>query len=572
MSTVSKMGKPVTIAIDGLSDWRIVVEEGAIASETHAARELQHFLREICGAELPIVSDEQPLAEKELIVGDNRHLRELGIDLDTGRLGQDGFVLKTVGNRLVIAGGQPRGTLYGVYSLLEEELGCRWFTRTESLIPKRSSIQLPEINSERIPRIATRTALFMDTYDGDWAARNKINCWSPYPLEEKHGGKIAMSEHFVHTFYKLVPPEAYFEAHPEYFSLVDGTRRGSDAQLCLSHPDVFRIALEQLRRWMDEEPEAAIFGVSQNDCTGACECEQCRALDEEEESPIGSILTFVNRLAEAIEEEYPDKRIETLAYWYSRKPPKHLKPHRNVIIRLCSMECCFMHPLDQCEQNDSFVQDVVGWGKICDQVYIWDYLVDFKHYVMPYPNLRVIAPNIRFFTESNVSGIMAQGAHTSLKTEFAEMKSYLTARLLWNPELDPQTLIQEFATHYYGAAAESILAYIRLLEDRVDALVGYHAGCFDPPTDKYFSPELLDESERLLGHALRLADSPEIEERVRTVHMQVKYTRMMLLTEKLNQVRSDFFKEAEELGITRVTEWKPLEESKERLETGQEPF
>lgn len=557
-----------SIISGGKSDWRIVLSKDAIVSEKHAAEELQHFLEEVGGVRLPIVSDEEAEALYELVVGFNRRTQALGLDAAESRLGEEGFLIKTCGDRIVIAGGKPRGTLYGVYTFLEDVTGCRWLSSKASHIPRRSVIGVPELDIEQIPVLATRTALFQDTYDGDWAARNKINCWPPYRLEEKHGGKLEMSRHFVHTFYELLPPDQYFDANPEYFSLVQGERKRSDGQLCLTNPDVFDIALKQLKQWMQEEPHATIFGVSQNDWTGACECEHCRAIDEREESPIGSILYFVNRLAEAIEQEYPDKKIETLAYWYSRKPPKFMKPRKNVIIRLCSIECCFMHPLDECEKNKAFVEDIIGWGNMSDQVYIWDYVVDFNHYLMPFPNLRVLKPNIQFFIRNSTLGIMAQGAHTALETEFAELKAYVIAKLLWNPELDPDALIDEFLQLYYGPAAAPIQAYIRLLERQVDRLDDCHMGCFAPVDGGFFTEELLDEADALLETALRLADNEVLQERVRIVRMQITYVRMMLMNDRYVTMRNAFFDEAAQLGITRITEWKPLAESRNRMESG----
>ena len=557
-----------TMIHNGSSEWKIVVADHAIPSEKHAAEELSRFLENICGVRLPIVSDQVRSSPYEIVVGFNKRIEDIGWCPDIDRLGQEGFVIKTTRDRLIIAGGKPRGTLYGVYTFLEDVLGCRWLTSKVSHIPNVSVVKLPELDMEKIPVLATRTALFKDTYDGDWAARNKINCWPPYRLEEKHGGKLGMSRHFVHTFYELVPPDQYFDTNPEYFSLVQGERKRSDGQLCLTNPEVFHIALRQLKRWLKEEPNATIFGVSQNDWTGACECDQCLAIDEKEESPIGSILYFVNRLAESIEEDYPDKKIETLAYWYSRKPPKHTKPRSNVIIRLCSIECCFLHPLDECEKNKSFVQDIIGWGKMSDQVYIWDYVVDFHHYLMPFPNLRVLQSNIRFFIRNSTLGIMAQGAHTAFGTEFAELKAYVIAKLLWDPDLDLNRLIDEFLHLYYGNSADSIKAYIQLLERQVDALEDFHMGCFAPPHPSYFTPELLDQADALLAAALELADDDQIRERVAVVAMQIKYVRMILLNEQVKAMRSSFLDEAAKLGITRITELRPLAESLNRMEAG----
>ena len=126
----------LVLADGGQSAYRIVVADEASPSTRHAAEELQMFLQQMSGAKLPIVSDREPLAGQEIVLGDNAHLRQLGEQIDFPTLGREGYVLRAAGQRLVIAGGAQRGNLYGVYGLLEDHLGCRWFAPDVSRIPK----------------------------------------------------------------------------------------------------------------------------------------------------------------------------------------------------------------------------------------------------------------------------------------------------------------------------------------------------------------------------------------------------------------------------------------------------
>lgn len=560
------------IVSDGKTNWNIIVSENIIPSEKYAAEELQNFIRDITGAVLPIVDDNKELQANSIILGNNRHLKKTAVNVDYERLGSEGFVIKTEGNYLAIAGGSPRGTLYGVYTFLEKYLGCRWFSSKVSHIPKRSSIEIPEINDEQIPVLFYREPFYTDAFDGDWAARNKMN-GQHHRLEEKHGGKIMYSKRFVHTFNVLVPPKEYFDTHPEYFSEVDGKRISENTQLCLTNPDVFEICLNKVREWIREEPEATIFSISQNDCANPCQCEKCRAIDEEEGSHSGTLLRFVNKIAEVIEKEYPDKYVDTLAYWYTRKPPKYTKPNKNIIIRLCNIECCFVHPLDSnCEKNKPFVDDMKKWAKICDKLYVWDYVVNFGHYLMPFPNLRVLQTNIKFFINNSVKSIFEQGNYCeSGKGEFAELRAYVLAKLLWNPDYDVDTAINEFLGGYFGMAAAPMRQYIDMMHDRVEELNDFHIGIFDPPSEKFFTPEIVEKAEKLFERALALADDEEVVERVRIAHMQIKYVKMQLLSKDdsaLKTVRDEFFKEAKELGISRIREWTMLDETRQLMEEG----
>src|ERR1019366_5650033 len=116
-----------------------------------------------------------------------------------------------------------------------------------------------------------------------------------------------------------------------------GIRLRKETQLCLSNPEVLAIALAKVRDWLRADPEVSIVSVSQNDWENPCQCPACRAVDEEEGNFSGSLIRFVNRIAEAIEPEHPHVAIDTLAYLYTRKAPRRVRPRHNVIVRLCSI-------------------------------------------------------------------------------------------------------------------------------------------------------------------------------------------------------------------------------------------
>jgi len=203
--------RELVLAENGRSDYRIVVAGEASPSTRYAARELQSFVEQMSGARLPVVDDREPPAEHEIILGRNRHLEALGVEIPFDRLGDEGYVIRTVGTRLVIAGGALRGNLYGVYGLLDDHLGCRWFAPGVSRIPRYERLVVPALNEEKVPVLEYREVFTYDCFDGDWAARNRLNS-SAARLEERHGGKVRFgSGFFVHTFNRLVPPEKYFD-------------------------------------------------------------------------------------------------------------------------------------------------------------------------------------------------------------------------------------------------------------------------------------------------------------------------------------------------------------------------
>jgi len=167
-------------------------------------------------------------------------------------------------------------------------------------------------------------------------------------------------------------------------------------QPCLSNPEVLSIVIEELKKEMAEQPDKNVWSVSQNDIISYCQCPACRAAIEEEGSPAGPIIRFVNKVAE----QFPDKIISTLAYEYSRSAPKATKPRDNVQIMLCTIELNRSKSIESDTASRQFVKDFSDWGKISKHIYLWDYTVNFSHHVSPFPNLHVLQPNIQFFTRN----------------------------------------------------------------------------------------------------------------------------------------------------------------------------
>jgi len=558
------------LADGGQSAYRIVVADDASPSTRHGSEELQAFLEQMTGAKLPIVSDTRPPADREIVLGNNAHLRKLGLKIDFNELGHEGYVIRTMGNNLVIAGGALRGNLYGVYGLLEDHLGCRWIAPGVSRIPKRNRLAIGPIDDKQVPVLEYREPFTYDCFDGDWCARNRVNS-SSGRLGEQHGGKVRFgSGFFVHTFNRLVSPAKYFDEHPEYFSLVKGKRLKERSQLCCTNEDVIRICTEGILEAMRAQPDAFVFSVSQNDWHNYCECEKCQALAKQEDSQIAPVLQLVNRVAQAVEKEFPDKAIETLAYQWTRRPPKTMRPRGNVIIRLCSIECCFAHPLATCDgpANRAFRDDIQGWAKVSQRLWVWDYVTDFRHYLLPFPNQRVRNDNIRFFVANNVRGIFEQDTYNTPHSEMAALGGYLTAKFLWNPEYDEDTAVNEFLEGYYGKAAAPVRRYLDLLHDRVEK-ENIHVNIWVPPVHPHLTDELLVTADGLWQEAEdRVAADPEVLRRVKRSRMSVDYAilaRARIQPDKAPlgplaiQRFKPYFETLQSSGLTRLMEWQALD-------------
>ena len=524
-SAAMTLAGELVLAENGKSAYSIVVADKASPSTQYAAAELQKYLEDMTGAKLAIVSDQQPAGPKEIVLGDNAHFQALKTGIDVAALGKEGYVIRTVGDHLAIVGGSLRGNMYGVYGLLEDHLGCRWFTPDCSRIPKTPKLVLGAIDDRQVPAMEYREPFVSDCFDGDWCARNRMNS-SAGRLEEKHGGKIFFGGgFFCHTFAGMVPPDKYFKEHPEYFSLVKGERKTGYAQLCCTNPDVIRICIEAIRAAMAAQPTATVFSVSQNDCDLHCECPNCQAVAAQEETQMGPVLQLVNKVAEAVEKDFPDQIVETLAYQWTRKPPKTMKPRPNVVIRFCSIECCFSHSLAACDspQNQAFRADMAAWAKVAPRLWVWDYATNFGGYLYPYPNQRVRGPNVKFYAEHNVKGMFEQDTYQTLDGELSALGGYITAKSLWNPNYDANVAMREFVDAYYGKAAGPIRGYIDLIHDYVEQK-NIHMGIGFDATHACLADDLLISADPLLQQAEEAAaGDPTTLARTKIARMSLDY-------------------------------------------------
>jgi hypothetical protein len=527
---------PYILASGKKSAYRIAIDPRASESEKWTAGELQHWLKEISGAELPVQDINDNYSDPRIIVGYNEIIKKI-TGAESPEESDESFRYFNSGPDICIYGGSQRGTMYGVMAFLENELGCRWYTPAVSVIPVRDEISFKSYDHSESPGIRVRNDFYFEAFDPVWCARNRmngamgstedtLNTEEKWAETRKQPGGVE-SYWAVHTFYPLVPPEEFYDKHPEYYSLINNKRIYKEAQLCLTNPDVLNIVTERIKKRMKQNPEYLIYDVSQNDWDNPCQCDKCQAIVKREGSESGVVLWFVNQVAEAVEKEFPDKYIGTLAYKYTRKPCNTIHARKNVVVRLCSIECCFSHDIKSCPRNEAFLADLKGWSDIAPNMYIWDYVVYFQHYLMPYPNIRVLQPNIRTFRENNAIGIMEQAAYQSRGGEFAELRSYVISRLLWNPDCNVDDVIDDFVSGYYGRAGKYVRQYFDLLYSRITPETHMHieSGNYDRLTaqDKIFSGDFVEKSANIFEEAAKVADNSEILHRVELASLPVLY-------------------------------------------------
>ena len=513
-----------TLTDNGKSNYVIVEQPDAIPAEKTAGQELQYYLRQISGAELPIVSPDSKAA-KRILIGQSPEIARLlgGIDFNT--LKSDEIIIRTVGNTLILSGQRPRGTLYAVDTFLEDTLGVRWWTANESYVPSRKTVPLPELNVRYAPPFMMRDAyycgvVFSPEY-ATFASRLKLNGDSE-ALTPELGGAIRVLG-FCHTFDKLLPSAVYFKTHPEWYSLIDGKRKEKDTQICLTNPEARAELIKNAEEWLRKNPDQHVISIAQNDNSEYCRCPQCQALEEKEGNNTGAVIHFVNAVAAELEKKFPGTLVETLAYCYTLEPPKRVRVRHNVMIRFCLMGANFARPIDS-DANRKYRETMIAWSKISSRMATWKYVTNYTNSLLPYPNLSCLGPDLRFFAAHHVKAVFEQGnPHSGGIDDLVQLRTWVEAKLLWNPQLDDRRLVEEFIEGYYGPAAPYLKQYVRLLEKEIskpDSFLGIDA----IDTSGWLSLPSLLQTLKLMDQArASVKHDPILSARVRRTSLNIRF-------------------------------------------------
>lgn len=463
---------------------RIIVEDTALMP---AAGLLQDFVGRISDAKMPIVSG--PV--KNIRKGD-AVIRRAADSAVT----EDAFRLSTMPGYLIIEGGKGKGAEYGVITLLERYLGCNYWGEHDMTVPRAERVKLPAMNYVERPAFRYR-----QSQNYAFATDPMYRLWMRLeePSDEFANGM------WVHTFNRLLPAAQYGDEHPEYYAWFDGKRHpGAAVQWCLTNDEVFETVAARIDSIFKANPDRTMISVSQNDGNRTnCTCEKCLAIDTYEGAPSGSLIHFLNRLAD----RFPDKQFSTLAYLYTMQPPKHVKPRPNVNIMLCDIDVYREVPLGDNASGREFLKALEGWSKISDNIFVWDYGINFDGLATPFPNFHIMAPNIRTFRDHNVKMHFSQLAGMR-GGDLSELRTWMVSKLMWNPDADPDSLMTTFVEGYYGPAAPYMQKYISMLEGGLigsriplwiyDSPVTHRGGMLNPIACREYN-RLFDAAERAVA-------------------------------------------------------------------------
>lgn len=501
----------LTLVKDGKAVSRIVLSEKSEINR-QAADLLQDFVQRISGASLPIV--EGKAKSGDVVIGGK-----------SAEAGEDGFTLCTEQNQLRITSGGDKGSIYGVVTLLEKYMGVSYYAYQAYTLTPSKTITLPEIHLSETPAFRYRQSFSYGCEDPIY------KMW--FRLEEPN--EVFIDNMWVHTFDRLMPSEVYGKEHPEYYSYINGEHRpGNHSQWCLTNPDVYDFVVKKLDSVFKANPDKKLISVSQNDGNNTfCTCENCRKVYEEEGSPAGAYIRFMNKLAE----RFPDKEISTLAYLFTMHPPKKVKPLPNVNIMLCDIDCMREVPLTDNTSGRDFVKALEGWSAISNNIFVWDYGINFDNMVSCFPNFHVLQKNIQLFKKNHVTMHFSQ-VNGSKGTDFSEMRAYMLGKLMWDPYQNADSLMRSFMDGYYGAAAPYLYQYQKIMQGGLLAS-GTNLWIYDSPVthkNGMLNDQLCKTYDELFDQAeAAVASDPVRLDRVQLSYLSLIYSELEIARTKTNQ-------------------------------------
>lgn len=491
----------------------IVLPADPTPMEQQAADELRHFLS------WPVVREPQGRdADTAICVGQT--VQALRMRRSADSLGRDGFIVRSDGHRCALIGPQGKGVLYAAYDLLEQ-MGFRYYTPTAMVIPP--TLRLPVCDRVQHPDFDYREVLYYyPNHDQRYAD------WHHLHTRADMAADWGM---FVHTFSRLVPPGRFFAGHPEWFSEIDGQRM-RDGQLCLSHPAVLEQVCKSLADSIRRHPDKQIWSVSNNDNYNVCQCEECQLRDSLYGGPSGTLIHFINQVAR----RFPDKTISTLGYQFTRSAPRQdcpepQRPDSNVSIMFCSIECGRQEAIATAPGEAGFRKDMEDWHALTGNIFMWDYVGQFRNFWDPFPNLHVLQPNLQYFHRHGVRQMFEQGTGADNKTSWMELRTYLIAKLMWDVDADADSLTRDFCRGYYGAAGRFVE---QLIGDMTQALVasGKQLDIYGYPVDGaegYLAPAQMTLYYKLMDSAYAAVEGDSVlADRLRYFELSLDFARLEL--------------------------------------------
>jgi hypothetical protein len=493
---IVRNGRPLAVILVG-------DDAGPVAYE--AAEELARTIEKATGARLSIIPEGEfinppshadfptGLATK-ILIGDGNHVRALGIDVS--KLSAEGFIIKTIGRYLVIAGRDDpheggargnrrpahlRGTWYGTIGFLEDYLGARWLWPGPlgEIIPQKTDLVVAKVDRSEAPALVIRTLRSSHHYSNWTSWANDLG----FPIEER----IAMGQELSHwvdhqrlgnsisiyrTEFGKTWVHKFGKDHPDWFALQpDGKRLlkllrpHKRPQMCFSNPGLIDEVVRRTVEYIDAHPLQDGYGIYPSDSIEGyeCVCDLCKAngptLSDQRSN-------YFQAVAEKLAKLRPGKYGTALAYYnYVDPPTSDIQLGDNVLLDFCNAGY-----FEDEERRKSIVR-WEGWAKHAQKM-VWR-PNNFHNVIgagVPRSYVTKMGRDFSHFYQNKMVGIDFDRIHPHWAC--AGLNYYVAAKLAWNPLKPVEDIVNDYCEKGFGTAAPAVKKYFTALEkvtDRVAA-------------------------------------------------------------------------------------------------------
>ncbi len=480
--------KPFVLADEGLAQAVVIVAKDAPKGVRYAANELAEFLGRLSGAHF-MVADAPVKGYKSILVGTPykpQHPEETCVRVKDA-------------NTLEVTGDRSRGTLYAAYDLLES-LGVVFCARDFDYVPRTNRLEIAgDYAKVDWPFMYATRKSWSDTGWHDFKSAQKLRFHLPAENAAR-AGYPDLAEDYPHSYnhaitVRWVRSRTFAKDHPDWYAWVRATNKRNHSWVCISNEEMWAQLLKEIGDYLEKNPDTRELSVAIGDCAHYCDCDACMEKVRQYLDPDGSEVPSVqcyllaNRIAKTFGKKYPRVRFNMLPYGGRQPANKDLKLEPNVggvSAELWRNHCL---PADCNERSDSSL------AQYCRNVtnpengtYVWEYLANFRDWMIPFPNVFIMAQSTRYYKRLDVRGVTTQYQFSGLG-DLSEMKLWLHAKLLWNPDADINKLIDTYVKANYGPAAKFVREYIDLVEHARLRQRWTWYGCYVPDTSHFLSDD-----------------------------------------------------------------------------------
>jgi hypothetical protein len=551
----------------------IFTADGASETEVFAGQELARYLEQISSKPFAVSGVPARLPAAGIVIGRSQ-AEALGVGFSAAEYGEDGFIMSRRGDRIVLAGASPRGTLYGVYEFLEH-LGCRWFApnfafygvATGEYVPRIAAPVIDELNVIEKPSFRWRKKYVEEGHTHttenlkqmvDWMAKAKMNVFD-CPIDYQHEGKTRwdnwrqeltpelrkrgmLIEIGGHGYPNFLPVDRYFDQHPEWFGMSKGERsRAPNLVFSTANESAMREFISNVKAYLKAHPEIDIFDCWPPDSVRWSEAPEDVALG----SPTERHMLLLNRLSRELAPEFPRLKIQFVGYSSYIDPPVKSRPAQNMVMDFCPYDRSFESPLfeEKTEMNRKYFQALEAWTKGVmppDRVTIYSYITKYAWRSLPVLIPRMIAAESKRYQAMGIGGWATYSEPASWAAY--EVDHYFVARYAWNAALDPDKELADYVASRYRQCAGPVAKYLELVEQVVPHAVGIPWTEADLDQQKRYvarfagAAGILDEAKKLAGN------DPALGELVDQLEGSRRYA------ENEMQLRLDFLQSAKGQG------------------------